>query len=415
MARDTPFDMGYENGIGMGKSRMFDQKLVVVVCSKVVKMFKSIGVVDGSTANANQASFLMRYAAVIETIRIDNGTEIVNKACLAFLSSKRIVHQKSIPYTPQQNGVVERKHRHFLKTAKAIRGFDQKEGRDYKHTFSYVAKLAIVRVLIALATTKGWPLHQLDINNAFLYGFIDEDIYMQPPAGCNDASPGEVCKLKKSLYGLKQASRQWNHELSKFLQALGFTQSKNDCSLFVKKHKDEFIAVLVYVDDILITGKGNLLSNPEAYRRLVGRLLYLTMTRPDISYVVQHLSQFVSAPTDLYMQVGLHLLKYLKGTVSKGLFYPVQPHLHITGFFDADWVACLMTRRSLTSYCVFLGHCLVSWKTKKQPTVSRSSTEAEYRAMAVTTREILWLSFLLKDLHVPVKLPITLFCDNKSA
>ncbi|GKD65618.1 putative zinc finger, CCHC-type containing protein [Tanacetum coccineum] len=219
---------------------------------------------------------------------------------------------------------------------------------------------------------------------------------------------GQVCKLRKFLHGPKQTSRQWNHELSIFLQALGFTQSKNDYSLFVKKHQHEFTAVLVYVDDILITGnceaelsstkmaldqkftikdlglaqyflgieicrtaqvlipikgsKGNSLSNPEAYRRLVGRLLYLTMTRPDISYVVQHLSQFVSAPTDLHMQAGHHLLRYLEGSVGKGLFYPVQPHLHITGFSDADCATCLMTRRSLTSYCIFLGHSLVSWK-----------------------------------------------------
>ncbi|GKF30726.1 retrovirus-related pol polyprotein from transposon TNT 1-94 [Tanacetum coccineum] len=87
----------------------------------------------------------------------------------------------------------------------------------------------------------------------------------------------------------------------------------------------------------LSLGKGNSLSNPEAYRRLVRRLLYLTMTRPDISYVVQHLSQFVSAPTGLHMQVGHHLLRYLKVSVGKGLFYLVQPHLHITGFSDADW------------------------------------------------------------------------------
>ncbi|GJY61017.1 retrovirus-related pol polyprotein from transposon TNT 1-94 [Tanacetum coccineum] len=250
----------------------------------------------------------------------------------------------------------------------------------------------------SLATAKGWPLHQLDINNAFLHSFIDEDIYMQPPAGYNGAST---------------------------------RQSINDYSLFVKKHQDEFTTVLVYVDDILITGleicrtargthlnqrkyildllnddgrtaakpvtspmptnlklslgRGSSLSNPESYRRLVGRLLYLTMTRPHISYVVQHLSQFVYAPTDLHMQAGLHLLKYLKGSVGKGLLYPVQPHLHITGFSDADWAAYLMTRRSLTSYSIFLGHSLVSWKTKKQPTVSRFSTEAEYRAMAVTT------------------------------
>ena len=115
------------------------------------------------------------------------------------------------------------------------------------------------------------------------------------------------------------------------------------------------------------------------------------------------------------MQAGLHLLKYLKGTISKGLFYPVQPHLQLTGFTDADLATCLMTRRSLTGYCIFMGHSLVSWKTKKQPTVSRSSTEAEYRSMAATTCELLWLSYLLKDLKINVQGLVTLFCDNKSA
>ncbi|GKG00737.1 uncharacterized mitochondrial protein-like protein, partial [Tanacetum coccineum] len=91
------------------------------------------------------------------------------------------------------------------------------------------------------------------------------------------------------------------------------------------------------------------------------------------------------------MQAALHLLRYLKGTILKGLFYPVQPHLQMTGFSDADWASCLMTRRSLTGYCIFLGYSLVSWKTKKQPTVSRSSTEAEYRNMAATTCELLLL------------------------
>ena len=139
------------------------------------------------------------------------------------------------------------------------------------------------------------------------------------------------------------------------------------------------------------------------------------MTHPNISYSVQHLSQFVSGPKEPHMQVALTLLKYLKGTISKGLFYPVQPLLKVTGFSDADWATCVMTRKSLTGYCIFLGHSLVSWKTKKQETVSRSSTEAEYRSMAATTCELIWLPYLLKDLHIPVKVPITLFCDNKVA
>jgi len=104
--------------------------------------------------------------------------------------------------------------------------------KDYKHTFSPVAKLTTVRFFIASATTNGWPLHQLDINNAFLHGYIDEEVYMLPPEGYTKVVPGQVCRLIRSLYGLKQASRRWNLELTKFLTGKGFHQSKSDYSLF---------------------------------------------------------------------------------------------------------------------------------------------------------------------------------------
>ena len=122
------------------------------------------------------------------------------------LSSKWVYKTKFRP-----DGSVER-HKARL----VIRGFEQVKDKDYKHTFSPVAKLTTVRVFIALATAKGWPLHQLDINNAFLHGFIDEEVYMQPPAGYKKASPTQVCKMQRSLYGLQQASRQWNLELTSF-------------------------------------------------------------------------------------------------------------------------------------------------------------------------------------------------------
>lgn len=123
----------------------------------------------------------------------------------------------------------------------------------------------------------------------------------------------------------------------------------------------------------------------------------------------------MSAPKSPHMQAALYLLRYLKGSVSKGLFYHVQPQFKVTGFSDADWASCLMTRKSLTGYCTVLGHSLVSWKTKKQATVFRSSTELEYRSMATTTCELVWLTYLLHDLQIPVQVPITLFCDNKVA
>lgn len=146
----------------------------------------------------------------------------------------------------------------------------------------------------------------------------------------------------------------------------------------------------------LSSDTGQPLQDVEPYRRLVGRLLYLILTRPDISYVIQHLSQFVSAPTISHMHATERLLWYLKGSISTRLFYPVQQSLRLTSFSDADWASCIMSRRSLTSYFIFLGHSLLSWKTKKQSIVSKSSTKAEYISMVATTCELLWLSYILQ-------------------
>jgi len=306
-----------------------------------------------------------------------------------------------------------------------------------------------VRIFIALAITKDWPLHQLDINNAFLHGFLDEEVYMYPPEGYDKAAPGQVCKLERSLYGMKQASRQWNLELTKFLSKNGFRQSKSDYSLFTKTSKGLCTFILVYVNDLLIAGddinniieikallhqaytindlglaryflgveiarsssgtflnqrkyildilsdagltaatparfpmakglklsteEGTLLPKLEAYRRVAGRLLCLTLTRPDISYAVQHLSQFLQAHKQPHYDAALHVLRDLKGTANRGLFYPKDNNLQVTAYCDGDWGNCRMSARSLTGYCVFLGPALVSWKTKKQKTVSKST------------------------------------------
>ena len=302
-------------------------------------------------------------------------------------------------------------------------------------TFSPVAKLVIVKSLLAITTVQGWFLCQLDVNNAFLYGDLKEEVYMDLPPGFHSKG-GLVCKLVKSLYSLKQASRQWFAKFSTALLMLDFTQSRADYFLFTKKTSTSFIALLVYVDDILLASdnkqavdelkvlldqqfklkyfcdlkfflglevvraasgislcqrkyildllkeagimgcklaktlmdpnaklskyEGKTLQDPSSYRRLIGRLLYLTITRPDITFAVNRLSQFMAYPREPHLHVANKVLQYLKATLGQGLFFSSKSDLHLKAFTDANWAACLDTRRSVIGFCVFLGESLVS-------------------------------------------------------
>ena len=165
----------------------------------------------------------------------------------------------------------------------------------------------------------------------------------------------------------------------------------------------------------LSASDGELLEDASLYRRLVGRLLYLTLSRPDITFAVHQLSQFLSQPRVPHLQAVHYLLRYIKSHPGQGLLFSSTSSLQLRAFSDADWASCKDSRKSITGFCVFLGDSLVSWKAKKQTTVSRSSAEAEYRAIAATTSELVWLSQLLKDLDVHLSLPVVLFCDNQAA
>ncbi|XP_026430319.1 uncharacterized protein LOC113326863 [Papaver somniferum] len=353
-----------------------------------------------------------------------------------------------------------------------------------------VAKLVTVRLLLSVASVKGWPLHQLDVNNAFLQGDLEEEIYMKLPPGFSRKGKNSVCKLNK-MNGLKQASRLW---FSKFLNTFiqkGFTQSTADYSLFIYKKGLISLCVLIYVDDIIITGNnetsisklktyleklfsikdlgklqyflgievshskqgiflcqrkyildilkdagltgartsdfpmeqqlqrkpddGQPMSDPTVFHRLIGRLLYLTVTKPDITYDVNTLSQFMSNPHIAHMDAANRILRYLKSTIGKGHFLSFSSTLHLSGYCDSDWVGCPTTRRSTTCYITMLGGSPISWKTKKQATVSRSSAEAEYRALATLTCEVQWLNYILNGLDIPHSEPISIFCDNQAA
>jgi len=146
------------------------------------------------------------------------------------------------------------------KACLVARGFTQQEGIDYLETFSPVVKPTTVRLVLALAISTNWQIHQLDVHNAFLNGSLQEVVYMQQPTGFVDlALPTHVCCLHKSLYGLKQASRAWYTRLSDFLLSIGFRASRVDTSLFILTVNHDIFYLLVYVDDILLTGNNSTL------------------------------------------------------------------------------------------------------------------------------------------------------------
>jgi hypothetical protein len=383
------------------------------------------------------------------------------------------------------DGSIER-----YKARLVAKGYNQVEGLDFFDTFSPVAKLTIVRILLALASINHWHLHQLDVNNAFLHGDLQEDVYMSVPDGVH-AAPHLVCKLQKSLYGLKQASRKWYEKLTCLLVTEGYHQSTSDYSLFTLTSGSDFTALLIYVDDVILAGTsltefsriksildakfqikdlgslkyflglevaqstagitisqrkycldllesaGLLGSKPAStpldpsvklhqddsplfddiprYRRLIGKLLYLNTTRPDITLATQQLSQFLNSPTITHYKTACRVIRYLKHNPGRGLLFPRDSEKQVLGYVDADWAGCIDSRRSTTGFCFFLGQSLISWRAKKQQTISRSSSEAEYRALSSATCELQWIMYLLKDLNVTcAKLP-DLYCDSQSA
>ncbi|KAK8954626.1 hypothetical protein KSP39_PZI001744 [Platanthera zijinensis] len=387
------------------------------------------------------------------------------------------------------DGTVDR-----LKARLVARGFTQQHGLDYEETFSPVAKLNTVRVLLSLAVHRHWPLYQLDIKNAFLNGDLHETVYMQQPPGFETTGESLVCHLRKSIYGLKQSPRAWFEKFSKVVCTSGFTRSSADFSLFTHHRSTGTVILLVYVDDILITGNdtvgiqqikeqlnsafqtkdlGNLryflglevarrsdglvlsqrkycmdllhdagysgckpvetpmdanhklsahssdsdklLTNPEYYRRLVGKLIYLTVTRPDISFAVGVVSRFMHAPRTSHLQAVERILRYLKIAPGQGLVYKPSTSLSLVAYSDADYAGSIDDRRSTTGFCTYFGGHLISWRSKKQSVVARSSAEAEYRAMAAVASELTWLESLLGDLGVRLSSPATLFCDSQAA
>ncbi|RVW56778.1 Retrovirus-related Pol polyprotein from transposon TNT 1-94 [Vitis vinifera] len=318
------------------------------------------------------------------------------------------------------------------------KGFTQSYGIDYQETFAPVAKLNTVRVLLSLAANLDWSLHQLDVKNAFLNGDLEEEVYMDIPAGLETTSNfNKVCKLRKSLYGLKQSPRAWFERFTKEFEIKDLGNLKYFLGMEIARSKKGIaVSQRKYVLDLLNeTGMlgckpaetpmdttvkleesdGSAPVDKGRYQRLVGKLIYLSHTRPDIGFFVSVVSQFMNNPTEKHMTAVIRILRYLKMTPGKGSLLSRTTNKEIEIFLDADWAGSVTDRRSTSGYCSFVWGNLVTWRSKKQSVVARSSAEAEFRAMAQGICEGIWLNRLLEELRVSLKHPMVLYCDNQAA
>ncbi|GJT79986.1 putative ribonuclease H-like domain-containing protein [Tanacetum coccineum] len=368
-----------------------------------------------------------------------------------------------------ERGVVVRN-----KARLVAQGHRQEEGIDYDEVFAPVARLEAIRIFLAFASYMGFIVYQMDVKSAFLYGKIDEEVYVSQPPGFQDPKyPKKVYKVVKALYGLHQAPRAWYATLSTFLLKNGYRRGTIDKTLFLKKDKHDIILVQVYVDDIIfgstkkswcdefealmksrfqmssmgeltfflglqvkqkedgifisqdkyvadilkkfdfanvktastpIETQKPLVKDEEAsdvdvhlYRSMIGSLMYLTASRPDIMFAVCACSRFQVTPKTSHLSVVKRIFRYLKGKPKLGLWYPRVSSFDLESYSDSDYAGANLDRKSTTGGCQFLGRRLISWQCKKQTIVATSTTEAEYVAAASCCGQVLWIQNQMLD------------------
>ncbi|GJY37965.1 putative ribonuclease H-like domain-containing protein [Tanacetum coccineum] len=299
-------------------------------------------------------------------------------------------------------------------------GYRQEEGIDYDEVFAPVDRIKSIRIFLAFASYMGIIVYQMDVKSAFLYGTIDEEVYVsQPPGFVDPKCPQKVYKVVKALYGLHQAPRAWYATLSTFLLKSGYRRGTIDKTLFIKKDKNDIMLVQVYVDGIIfgstkrswcdefealmkeilkkfdfasvktastpIETQKPLVKDEEAtdvdvhlYRSMIGSLMYLTASRPDIMFAVCACSRFQVTLKTSHLNVVKRIFRYLNGKPKLGLWYPRVSSFDLEAYSDSDYARANINRKSTTGGCQFLGRRLILWQCKKQTIMATSTTEAEY-------------------------------------
>ncbi|GJR71258.1 retrovirus-related pol polyprotein from transposon TNT 1-94 [Tanacetum coccineum] len=287
-------------------------------------------------------------------------------------------------------------------------GFNQEEGIDLEESFAPVARIEAIRIFVANAANKNMKIFQMDVKTEFLNGKLKEEVYVSQPEGFVDQdNPSHVYKHKKALYGLKQALRAWYDMLSSFLISQHFSKGAVDPTLFTRKAGNNLLLVQIYVDDIIFASTNTIMCNEFAnlmttkfkismmgqidsvdtpmveknkldedlqgtpldailYHGMIGSLMYLTSSRPDLIYVVCLCARYQAKPTEKHLNAVKRIFRYLKGTINIGLWYSKDTGMSLLVYADADHAGCQDTRCSTSESDHFLGDKLVSWSSKKQ-------------------------------------------------
>ncbi|GKB61393.1 putative ribonuclease H-like domain-containing protein [Tanacetum coccineum] len=253
-------------------------------------------------------------------------------------------------------------------------GYTQEEGIDYDEVFSLVAKIEAIRLFLAYASYKDFMVYQMDVKSVFLYGKIENEVYVCQPLGFEDPDfPDRVYKVEKALYGLHQAPRTWYETLSTYLLDNGFQRDdiifgstkKVLCTEFEKLMHKKFQMSLIDVD-------------VHFHRSMIGSLMYLTSSRPDIMFDVSACARFQVIPKVSHLHAVKRIFRYLKCQPKFGLWYPKDSPFDLEAYTDSDYTGASLDKKSITGGCQFLRSRLISWQCKKQTMVANSTTKAEY-------------------------------------
>ncbi|CAI7804094.1 unnamed protein product [Closterium sp. NIES-54] len=331
-----------------------------------------------------------------------------------------------------------------FKARYVARGFSPQQGVDFFQTFSPTPKMTTLRALLHVAVQRDYELHLLDFSTAFLQGSLHKEIWLRHPPGFTGSfQAGTEWSLRRPVYGLRQAPREWHDTLRMTLAALGFAPSTSNPSLFLRTDTTlPSFYVLVYVDDLVFaTADTEALAHVKSelqkrhtftdlappwdesvepsgpYPKLVGCLMYLmTCTRPDLAYPLSLLARYVAPGRHrkVHWDAAKRVLRYLCSTSGMGLVLGGRARVVLTGHADASWVDDLATQRSSQGYTFSLGSGSVSWRAIRSSSVLSSYCEAEIYAGAMAAQELRWLTYLLTNLGEAPRSPPVLYIDNKA-